>query len=96
MICSVTEDEYPLSLEIAYKMARSELILETAQEELEIDTEKVLGKIQEIETHLQKTRSIKTSLSGAVKDIDSAKDCLKEMEASIKETLKELDELVRT
>jgi len=28
-------------------MARSELILETAQEELEIDTEKVLGKIQE-------------------------------------------------
>jgi hypothetical protein len=96
MICGVTEDEYPLSLEIAYKMARSELILETAQEELEIDTEKVLGKIQEIETHLQKTRSIKTSLSGAVKDIDNAKDCLKEMEASIKETLKELDELVRT
>ena len=50
----------------------------------------------EIETHLQKTRSIKTSLSGAVKDIDSAKDCLKEMEASIMESLKELDELVRT
>ena len=39
---------------------------------------------------------IKTSFSGAVKNIDSAKDCLKEMEASIKETLKELDELVRT
>ena len=45
---------------------------------------------------MEKTRSIKTSLSGAVKNIDSASDCLKEMEDSIKETLKELVDLVKT
>ena len=96
IICSVSDEEYPLSLEIAYKMARSELILEVSQEELEIDAEKVRSKIFEIETHLEKTRSIKTSLSGAVKNINSANDCLKEMEDSIKETLKELVDLVKT
>jgi len=96
IICSVSDEEYPLSLEIAYKIARSELILEVSQEELEIDAEKVRSKIFEIETHLEKTRSIKTSLSGAVKSIDSANNCLKEMEDSIKETLEELVDLVKT
>jgi len=72
IICSVPDDEYPLALEIAYKVARGELIFSLHKKELEIDPSRIIEKIDEIESQLGYMRSIKSSLTGAKKKINGA------------------------
>jgi len=49
IICSVPDDPQPLPLEIAYKVARSEIVALTLQEEAEIDVGLLIAKTAEKE-----------------------------------------------
>ncbi|MBW1669485.1 MAG: hypothetical protein JRJ66_15860 [Deltaproteobacteria bacterium] len=95
IICSVPDDPQSLPLEIAYKVARSEIVALTLQEEAEIDVGLLIAKIAEIKGELDRTRAIKKALSGAVKQIDKTDEDIETMEDSIKDILEEILELVQ-
>jgi len=90
IICSIPVDEDPLALEIAYKVARTELVLSILREEVTLDLSQLKAKIMEIQGQLDTMRSVKSALTGASGKIDDAKEILKEMETSIREILSEI------
>ena len=90
IICSVPVDEDPLALEIAYKVARAELVLSILREEVTLDLSRLKAKIMEIQGQLDNMRSVKSALTGASGKIDDAREYLRKMEASIRETLGEI------
>jgi len=96
IICSVPVDEHPLALEIAYKVARAELVLSTLREEVRLDPLKLKDKVVEIQGQLDTIRAIKSTLTGATGKIDDAKGDLKKMETSIREIMGEILDMVKT
>jgi len=95
IVCSVSPDIDLLALEIAYKVARTELILSALREEVTLDPSQFKNKISEIERQLERLRSVRTGLTGATGKINDAKEGLKEMEDSIRETLSEILTMIR-
>ena len=95
ILCSVPEDDYPLALEVAYKVARAELVLSTIRETATMDISQLKGKVIEILGHLETIKAIKRALSGAKGKIDDAKNDLENMEDSIREILSEIQGMVK-
>jgi len=96
IICSIPVEEYPLALEIAYKVARAELVLSTLREEVRLDPSKLKDKVVEIQGQLDTIRAVKSTLTGATGKIDDAKGDLKKMETSIREIIGEILDMVKT
>ncbi|MCW4036911.1 MAG: hypothetical protein NWE75_06930 [Candidatus Bathyarchaeota archaeon] len=96
IICSVPVDDDPLALEIAYKVARAELVLSIMREEVRLDPSKLKDKVMEIQGQLDTIRAIKSTLTGATGKIDDAKGDLKKMETSIREIIGEILDMVKT
>lgn len=90
IICSVPIDSDPLPLEIAYKMARAEIILESLREDVQFDPTKIKDSIAEIQGQLDAMGAVYTALKGAKGKIDDASGDLRKLESSIRETLDEL------
>ncbi len=95
IICSVPEDDYPLALEIAYKMARTELILYLRKEKVKLDPSQLKEKVIRIQSQLETMGAVKRSLKGAKGKIDAASGDLKEMEESIRETIDEIMDMIK-
>jgi len=95
IICGVPLDAYALSLEVAYKAARSELIASLQQKTGDLKPSDVLSKIGMISGSLEKFRAIKRSLSSIETDVGSVRDSLQSIEDEIKASVKELDDLIR-
>lgn len=95
IICSVPIDENPLSLEIAYKVARSELVLSVMREEVKLDISQLKEKMMEIQSQLNTMRAVKSALKGATGKIDGAREDLKKMEASIKEIISDILNMIK-
>lgn len=95
IICSVSMDEDPFALEIAYKVARAELVFSALREEVRFDPSQFKIKIKEIEGQLDTMQSVKSALTGASGKIDNAKENLKKMEASIREILGDILTIIR-
>lgn len=96
IVCSVPEDGDPLALEMAYKIARSELVASSLREEVKLDLSQLKTKIGEIERQLDAVKTIKTNMKSAVTSIGKADDGLKEMEASIREIAGEILLMIKT
>ena len=96
IICSVPIDGYPLALEIAYKVARAELVLSILKEEVKLDLSQLKEKIMKIQGQLDTMRAVKSALTGATGKIDDAKKDLKEMEASIREIIGDILTMIKT
>jgi hypothetical protein len=90
IICNVLVDDHPLALEIAYKVARAELVLSTLREKVKLDPSQVTEKILAIQGQLDTLRSVKSALTGATGKINDAKNDLQKMEASIREAINEI------
>ncbi|MCK4702102.1 hypothetical protein KAT55_01970 [Candidatus Bathyarchaeota archaeon] len=95
IVCSVNMDEDPLALEIAYKVARTELVCSALREEVSFDTSRLKAKINEVEGQLETLRAVKSGLKGATDKIGGAKEDLKKIETSIRETLDEILAIIR-
>jgi hypothetical protein len=96
IVCSVPEDDQSLALEMAYKIARSELVASSLREEVKLDLSQLKAKIGEIERQLDTVKTLKTNLKGAVTSIGKADDGLREMEASIREIAGEILLMIKT
>ena len=95
IICSIPVNEPMLALEIAYKVARAELVTSILTKEAKVDLSQLRAKIMEIENQLSRIRAVKTALTGATGRIDHAKDEISEMEASIRRVATEILTMVR-
>lgn len=95
IVCSVPVDDDPLALEIAYKVARAELVLSIMREEVRLDPSKLKDKVMEIQGQLDVMRAVKSALTGATGKIEDAKGDLKKMEASIREIIGEILDMVK-
>jgi hypothetical protein len=96
IVCSVPVDDNPLALEIAYKVARAELVLSIMREEARLDPSKLKDKIMEIQGQLDVMMAVKSALTGATGKIEDARKDLKKMEASIREITGEILAMIRT
>ena len=96
ILCSIPEDSYPYSLEIAYKVARAEIINKTHTDVTKINTAKILTKTEDIKNKLDALRSTKTALTGAKTNIDGAYTNIETMEQEIRNCRTELTELLKT
>jgi len=96
IICSVPEDGHPLALEIAYKVARAELVTSLMREEARFDLSQLREKITKIQNQLCALQAVKSALTGATGKIHDAKEDLEEMETSIRETISEILVLIRS
>jgi len=95
IVCSVPVDDDPLALEIAYKVARAELVLSVMREEVRLDPSKLKDKVMEIQGQLDVMRAVKSALTGAAGKIEDAKGDLKKMETSIREIIGEILDMVK-
>lgn len=95
IVCSVPEKDTQLPLEIAYKVARSEIVALTRAEGGEIDVKQLEAKVADIQGQLDNLRAIKTAMRGAIKQIGGAEDDLKDLEDSIRETLDDILVLIQ-
>ena len=96
IICSVPMDEDPLALEIAYKVARAEIVFSVLRGEVKLDLSQLKEKIMGIQGQLDTMRAVKSALTGATGKIDEAKRDLKEMETSIREIINEILTMIKT
>ena len=96
IVCRVSVDEEPLPLEIAYKVARAELVLSTLREKVKLDPSQLKAKVTDIQGQLETVQAVKRSMSGATNNIEKAKKDLETMEASIKSTLNEIFTLIKS
>ena len=85
IIVNIPEESMPLALEVAYKVARAEIIARVLSGEKGVDTEMVITKVEEIKSKLEVMRATKRSLTTAKDNIDTAYDYLNGMEQEIKE-----------
>ena len=96
IICAVSDEEDLLPLEIAYKVARAELVLTTLSEKVKLDPSQLKAKVTEIKGQLETLQAVKRSMTGATKNIEKAKTDLAIMETSIKKTLEEIYTLIKS
>ena len=95
IVCSVSQEEDPLTLEIAYNVARAELVCSALREDVSLDTSSLKAKIKDVEGQLQTLRAVKSALTRATDRISGAKEDLKKMEDKIRETLSEILGMIR-
>ena len=95
IVCSIPASDHPLALEVAYKVARVELVTSIASREAKLDLSKLSAKIMEIENQLGTMKAVKSALTGATGKIDDAKKDIHEMEASIKRITAEVLTMIR-
>ena len=94
IICTFGEDGLPL--EVAYKIARTRVLLDVYQQpEREIDIRRIDGIISRIKSYLNAIRSIKAKLTGIGNTSEGIKDDLKSLETNIRESLSELQECIQ-
>jgi len=96
IICSIPTDDTPLALEIAYKVARAELITSILKEEIKLDFTQLKAKITDIQNRLATVQAIKSALTGATGKIDTAKGDLDEMERSIREIIDDILTMIKS
>jgi hypothetical protein len=96
IICGVPEEGNPLALEVAYKVARDELIMNLQQKDICAKPAEILPKIANIRSQLENLRSMKTSLTNAKTRIDDVQNSLGMMEENIKADLDGLESLIKT
>jgi len=95
IICSVPADDPPLALEIAYKVARAELVTSTLKEETKLDLPQLKAKITEIQNQLIIMQAIKSALTGATGKIDTAKEDMEKIERSIRKIIDEILTMIK-
>ena len=95
IICSVPVETDPLPLEIAYKLARTEIILTNLREEINFDPTQIKDRITKVQGQLDIIGAIKMALRGASGKIDDANKDLKNMESTIREILDEMLTLIK-
>jgi hypothetical protein len=96
LICAVSDEEDSLPLEIAYKVARAELVLTTLREKVKLDPSQLKAKVTEIKGQLETLQAVKRSMTGATKNIENAKADLSSMETSIKNALEDIFTLIKS
>ena len=95
IICAVSDEEDTLPLEIAYKVARAELVLTSLREKVKLDPSQLKAKVTEIRGQLETVQAVKRSMTGATKNIEKAKSDLAGMETSIKNALDDIFTLIK-
>jgi len=96
IIVKIHEESYPLSLDIAYKVARAEIIAQTLVDDAEIDASTILEKVDAIKAKLEILQATKGALTTSKGNIDTAYGYLESMESDIKDILNELTTIIET
>jgi hypothetical protein len=84
------EETDSLPLQVAYQLARAFVVARAVRREAELDVEAILGRLTDINRHLETVRAMKMNLKGAVTNIDNVKRTLDQMKESIEDTVKDL------
>jgi len=87
------EDPQPLSLQVAYSLARARVLMARSEGE-GVDAEAVRDTTQRALSALEDVRRIKQQLTGAKSGIDKAAEIVDAMSARVKAHLQEIDALV--
>ena len=90
IVISIPEESDPISLDIAYKVARAELIAQTLADEREIDASKILEITERVLSKLENMRAIRTTINSTVTSLSDVHIKLGTMATEIKEDLAEL------
>jgi len=91
IVCTFGEDGLPV--EVAYKVARTRLLLDVYQEsEKEIDVGRINGIVSKIGSDLNTIRGIKAKLTSIGNTSEAIKSDLRALEKSIRESLNELQD----
>jgi len=86
-----------LPLEVAYKVARTRLLLNMYKEfEKEIDVARINGIIDKISNDLKATQGIKAKLTKIGRTSEETTADVKSLEVSIRESLRELQDILRS
>ena len=72
IIVKIPEETYPLSLKIAYKVARAEIIVEILADETTLDASDIIQKADEIKAELELMQATKGALTTSKNNIDLA------------------------
>ncbi|MHA1974874.1 MAG: hypothetical protein ACTSW1_17890 [Candidatus Hodarchaeales archaeon] len=96
IVCSIPSDLHPFSLEIAYKVARAEIISKILAESSSINAQTILNKIEEIKSHMEIITSTKRALTGAQNNIDKAYDNIDNLQEDIRNCTDELTKLLKS
>ena len=95
IICSFGDNGLPL--EVAYKVARTRLILNIFKEsKKEIDVARINGVIGKISSYLDATQGIKAKLTSIGRTADAISNDIKSLESNIRDSLIELQEILRS
>jgi hypothetical protein len=91
VLVAVDADEADsLPLQVAYQLARALVVSRAVRQEAQPDVEAILGRLAEINRHLETVRAMKVNLTGAATNIDNVKLMLDQMKDNIKETVADL------
>ena len=94
IICAFEDNGLPL--EVAYKVARTRLLLSTYKEfEKEIDVARINGVIDKISNNLNATQGIKAKLTGIGRTSEAITADIKSLETNIRDSLIELQAILR-
>jgi hypothetical protein len=88
------EDQQPLALELAYKLARARVLMSRAGE-AGLDTGALRDTVERALQAFEEVRRIKQQLTGAKTQIDKAAEIVDALAERVKGHLRELDELVQ-
>ena len=94
IVISIPEESDPICLDIAYKVARAELIAQTLAGEREIDASKILEITERVLSKLENMRAIRTTINRTVTSLSDIHKKLGTMASEIKEDLAELSSLL--
>jgi hypothetical protein len=84
------EEADSLPLQVGYRLARALVVARVGRREAELDVEAVLGRLAEINRHLETMRAMKTNLTSAITNINNVKDMLDTMKTNIESTVADL------
>ena len=88
------ENEGPLSLELAYSLARARVLMQRSESE-GIDASAVHDTVERALNAMEMVRTIKATLKGATTNIEKARGNIDQMAAQVRDLLQQVDELVR-
>lgn len=88
------DGEGPLSLELAYSLARARVLMQRSESE-GIDASAVHDTVERALNAMEMVRAIKSTLKGATTNIEKARGAIDAMAAQVRDHLQHVDELVR-
>jgi uncharacterized protein DUF2130 len=88
------ENEGPLTLELAYSLARARVLMQRSESE-GIDASAVHDTVERALNAMEMVRTIKATLKGATTNIEKARGSIDAMAAQVRDLLHQVDELVR-